>query len=248
MNVLVVGAGQMGRWVGRTVEADVAFADVDPSVAQEAASALDARAVALDAGGTFDAVCFAVPMSAVEEAIAEYSGRAERAVFDVAGSMHSPVRAMREHAPDLERVSLHPLFAPDAAPGNVAVVSDAPGPTIDGILEDIVDAGNDLVETTPREHDDAMATVQAGAHAAILAYAIQAADVPDHFGTPVSEGLDELASRVLDGDPDLYAEIQATFDGAEAIATATDGIARADRAAFVDLYREASERWRDRDG
>lgn len=238
----------MGRWVGRTVDADVAFADVDPEVAREAASAVDARAVALDAGGTFDAVCFAVPMSAVEGAIAEYADRAERAVFDVTGSMSRPVTALRAHAPDRERVSLHPLFAPDAAPGTVAVVSDAPGPTIDGILEDVVDAGNDLVETTPREHDDAMGTVQAGAHAAILAYAIQAADVPDHFRTPVSDGLDELASRVLDGDPDLYAEIQATFDGAEAIARAANGIARADRGEFADLYRETSDHWRDRDG
>ncbi|MFC6726229.1 prephenate dehydrogenase, partial [Halobium palmae] len=29
MNLLVVGAGAMGRWVARTVDADVAFADVD---------------------------------------------------------------------------------------------------------------------------------------------------------------------------------------------------------------------------
>jgi prephenate dehydrogenase len=248
MNVLVVGAGEMGRWLGETIEADVAFADVDPEVAQEAAEALHARAVALDAGGTFDAVCFAVPMSATERAIAEYAGRAERAVLDVTGSMRRPVRAMREHAPDRERVSLHPLFAPDAAPGTVAVVSDAPGPTVDALLEDLVDAGNELVDTTPAEHDDAMATVQAGAHAAILAYAIQAAGVPDHFRTPVSERLDELAERVLSGDPDLYAEIQATFDGAEGIARAARGIADADPEAFTDLYRETGDHWRDRDG
>ena len=248
MNLLVVGAGEMGRWVGRTLDADVAFADVDPETAREAASALDARAVALDADGTFDAVCFAVPMSVVEDAVAEHAGRADRAVFDVTGSMRGPLAALRDHAPDRERASLHPLFAPDAAPGNVAVVRDAPGPTVDAVLEDVADAGNELVETTPDEHDDAMAAVQAGAHAAILAYATQAADVPERFGTPVSRGLDELASRVLDGDPDLYAEIQATFDGAEAIARAANGIARADRGEFADLYREASDHWRDRDG
>ncbi|MFT4890347.1 MAG: prephenate dehydrogenase [Halobacteriales archaeon] len=248
MNLLVVGAGDVGRWVGRTVDADVAFADADPATAREAASALDARAVALDADRTFDAVCFAVPMSVVEDAVAEHAGRADRAVFDVTGSMRAPVAALRDHAPALERVSLHPLFAPDAAPGNVAVVPDAPGPTVDAILEDVGDAGNELVETTPDEHDDAMAAVQAGAHAAILAYAMQAADVPERFGTPVSRGLDELASRVLDGDPGLYADIQATFDGADAVAAAATDVAEADRAAFADLYREASDRWRDRDG
>jgi prephenate dehydrogenase len=247
MNVLVVGAGQMGRWLGATIDADVAFADVDPEVARDAATTLDARAVALDADGTFDAVCFAVPMPTVEEAIAEYANRGERAVFDVTGVMGPPVRAMREHVPDRERASLHPLFAPDAEPGTIAVVSDAPGPTVDAILEILADAGNDLVETTPEEHDEAMATVQAGAHAAIMAYAIQAADVPEHFRTPVSEGLDDLATRVLNGNPDVYADIQATFDGADAIATAARGIADADRENVAELYREASRRWRDRD-
>lgn len=238
----------MGRWVGRTLDADVAFADADPEVARDAASALDARAVALDGDGTFDAVCFAVPMAVVDDVIAEQANRAERAVFDVTGSMRGPLAALRDHAPDRERASLHPLFAPDAAPGTVAVVLDAPGPTVDAFMEDVADAGNELVETTPDEHDDAMATVQAGAHAAILAYAMRAADVPERFGTPVSKGLDELASRMLDGDPDLYADIQATFDGADAVATAAGDIAEADRAAFADLYREASDRWRDRDG
>lgn len=248
MNVLVVGAGQTGRWLGRRVDADVAFADADPVAAREAASALDARAIALDAGGTFDAVGFAVPMARLEQAIAEHANRAERAVFAVSKEMANPVRALGKHAPEQERVCLNPMFSPDDGPGTVAVVSDEPGPAIDAILEYLADAGNELVETTPQEHDDAMATVHAGAEAAILAYAIQAGDIPDHFRTAISDQLDELASAVLEGDPSRQAEIQTTFDGATRIARAATGLADGDRAEVANLYREAAERWRDRDG
>lgn len=40
--MLIVGAGDVGRWFGATVDADVAFADADPEAAERAASALDA--------------------------------------------------------------------------------------------------------------------------------------------------------------------------------------------------------------
>ena len=39
MNLLVVGAGEMGRWVADTVDADVAFTDADSDVAAVAAAA-----------------------------------------------------------------------------------------------------------------------------------------------------------------------------------------------------------------
>lgn len=240
MRLLVVGAGEMGRWVADTVAADVAFADRDPAAAEDAAASRDARAVPLDGRETFDVVCLAVPMSAVGDAVSEQAPRAERAIFDVSGAMGPPLAAMRS-AFDGERASLHPLFAPPRVPGNVAVVRDEIGPVLDAVLADVEAAGNRVFETTVAEHDRAMETVQAAAHAAVISYALAADDVREEFHTPVSAALGDVVETVTEGSPAVYAEIQATFDGADRVAEAAAAVAAADRAEFEALYREAAE-------
>ncbi|WP_049902965.1 prephenate dehydrogenase/arogenate dehydrogenase family protein [Halococcus agarilyticus] len=246
MKLLVVGAGTMGRWFAetvateRTADSDVAFADADHDAATAAADAIGGRAVPLDTDEHFDAVCLAVPISAIEESIATHAQKGDRAMLDVTGVMADPVTAMAEHAPDRERVSLHPLFAPENSPGTVAVVADAPGPTTDEIRA-ALGAENDLFETTPDEHDEAMATVQARTHAAVLAYALAAEDVREEFHTPISGPLTDLAEQVLSGSPHVYSEVQAAFDGAEAVAAAAERIADADGEEFKRLYRAARD-------
>jgi prephenate dehydrogenase len=237
MELLVVGAGTMGRWLAGAVDADVAFADADPAAARAAATACGARVA--DADETFAAVCVAVPISATDAAVAEWAPRAERAVLDVTGAMAPAVAAMREHAPDRERVSTHPLFAPDNAPGTVAVVADEPGPVTTSLLADVEAAGNRLFETTAAEHDAAMESVQAAAHTAVLAYALAAEPVRPEFSTPVSEALVDVVGTVTDGSPGVYREIQATFDGADRVAEAARRVADAEGEAFDALYREA---------
>jgi len=238
MDLLVVGAGDAGRWFAAAVDASVAFADVDPDAADAAADALGGRAVPLDGDERFDAVCLAVPISAAEAAIAEHAPRARETVLDCTGVMGAPLAAMREHAPDRSRASLHPLFAPEHAPGRVAVVRDAEGPVLEALLSGLA-RDHDLFDTTAAEHDEAMRTVQARAHTAILAYALAAEEVPDPFHTPVSEALTDLVERVTDGEPQVYAEIQSAFDGAEDVAAAAERIAEADPETFERLYRDA---------
>jgi prephenate dehydrogenase len=243
MDLLVVGAGEMGRWVARTADRPVALADVDAAAAERAAAGLGprVRAVPTDTTETFDAVCLAVPISAVDAAVEHYAPRAERAMCDVSGVMAGPVAAMRATLPDRERVSMHPLFAASNAPGNVAVVADAPGPVTDAVRADVDAAGNHTFETTVAEHDAAMETVQAGAHTAVLAYALAAADVREEFATPISAAMDDLVATVTGGTPRVYREIQETFDGADAVADAARRVAEAEGDAFEDLYREAGE-------
>jgi len=245
MDALVVGAGTMGRWLGGCLadgtDWGVAFADRDPAVAEAAAGTVGARTADLDGNERFDLVCIAVPISATEAAIAEHAPRAREAILDVSGVMVGPVRAMAEHAPDRERASLHPLFAPSSEPGNLAVVVGADGPMLERVRETLADRGNDLFETTPEEHDEAMRTVQARAHAAILAYALAAEDVPERFHTPVSAKLEAVAEQVTGNEPSVYAEIQDAFPGAADVAEAARRIADADPAAFERLYREAAD-------
>ncbi|MFB6234004.1 MAG: prephenate dehydrogenase/arogenate dehydrogenase family protein [Halopenitus sp.] len=250
MELLVVGAGEIGRWIADTVEADVAFTDRDETVARDAAAtaaADDARAVPTDTTETFDAVCLAVPMSAVADAVAEYADNASEAMVDVSGEMATPIAAMREHCPDCQRASFHPLFAPPRVPGNVAVVVDDGGPVVDAICEDVERQGNDVFETTAAEHDDAMETVQAGAHAAIIAWRLAGEDVREEFHTPVSSALDDLADTVTEGSPAVYAEIQRAFEGADDVAEAARDIADADPEEFEALYEQARREGVERD-
>jgi prephenate dehydrogenase len=247
MHCLVVGAGAMGRWFADTVDAEVTFVDVDPEAAADAAAAAGTRAVPHDDPVAADLVCVAVPMPQAADAVAEYAPQARRGMVDVTGSMTDPVDAMREHVPDGERCSLHPLFAPERGPERVAVVQDAPGPLTDEVLAQLEVAGNTLVRTTPEEHDDAMTSVQAAAHAAVLAYALVADDVRPEFHTPVSEGLAGVVDLVTGNEPRVYADVRETFDGAEEVAKAAAALSAADQERFEELYELASRKWATQD-
>ncbi|WP_338729139.1 prephenate dehydrogenase/arogenate dehydrogenase family protein [Haladaptatus sp. DJG-WS-42] len=241
MELLVVGAGAMGRWFAESVadECELAFADTDPAAAADAAAEIGGRAVSLDTDDRFDAVCVAVPISVVEHAIAAHADKATRALLDLSGVMAKPLAAMATHAPDVEHWSLHPLFGPANAPGTIAAASNNAGPVTARLRKALEAAGNSLFETTAEEHDTAMETVQAKTHAAILAFALAADDVPDEFHTPISEGLFSLVDQVTSGTPQVYAEIQDTFEGAEAVAAAARELADADPETVERLYRKS---------
>ena len=243
MDALVVGAGEMGRWFAEVVDADVAFADRDPEAAAAAAEGAtgSARAVELSADAAVDVVCVAVPLPAAVDAIERHAPKATAAVVDVTGAMAAPLDAMARVAPDAQRMSLHPLFAASAAPGNVAVSTAADGPVTTALREALTDAGNELVPVGADEHDRAMETVQGRAHAAILAFALAADDVPAGLETPVYEALSDLADRVTGNTPRVYADIQDTFGGAEDVAAAAESLADADGETFAALYQDAGE-------
>ena len=248
MIFLVVGAGAMGRWFGRVLDDDapapvsLAVTDATEETATAAADELDVRAVPTGTDQTFDGVCVAVPIPAATDVISEFADRAEQAIVDVTGTMADPVRAMQEHAPNCERVSLHPLFAPTNEPGNVPLVAENSGQVTADVVAALRARDNDVFETTPREHDEAMETVQARTHAAVLAYALAAEDVDERFHTPISEGLQSLADQVTDGDARVYSDIQMAFDGADDVAATARRIAEADPETFERLYADAGER------
>lgn len=256
MTVLVVGAGIMGRWVGATLDGPVAFADVDQDAAETAAQRVDGATTApleqtgADAAGattqgerSYDAVVVAVPMTAAPDVIAAQAGRASNAILDVAGEMAGPIEAMRAHAPTLERLSLHPMFAPTNAPGSIAAVHDNPGPITERIRETLTRAGNDLFDTSIDEHDDAMESVQAATHTAILAWRLAAEDVREEFHTPLSAELETLAAHVTAQEPRVYADIAERYgDGTTALAAAANSLAAADRETFLETFEKAAAR------
>ena len=244
MDLLVVGAGEMGRWFAEEMAPvfdRVDFFDIDSDVAIEAAATVDTGWVDHD-DRAYDVVCIAVPMSVATESIREQAPRAKRAMVDITGSMGDPIDAMRTYLPNQERLSLHPLFSATNAPGSIAVVSDKSGPISEIILERLSHLGNTLVPTTADEHDKAMETVQAKVHTSILAFALAADAVPEGLETPIYRELDELARSVTVGTPQVYAEIQDRFNGATSVANAAKALADADRETFVRLYKDAGDR------
>lgn len=244
MDVLLVGAGAMGRWLGTVLsEADatasISVLDTDPDSARETAEALDGRAVTPDSPPTADLVCIAVPIPAAEEAIETYSQYASETLVDVTGTMAGPVEAMTEHAPECERLSLHPLFAPENEPGNIPAVVDAGGSITESVLDALRARGNDVFETTVERHDEAMETVQARTHAAVLAFGLAAEEVPERFQTPISSELTALTEQVTGGESRVYADIQSAFEGADDVADAARRFAAADPGEFERLYDAA---------
>lgn len=246
METLVVGAGSVGRWFGDLVGDDVAFTDIDADAAATAAAAVDrqhgrqGRVVDVETSERFGLVCIAVPIPDAVSAIERHGPKAQTALVDVTGVMAPTLQAMAEVAPARERGSYHPLFAPSEAPGRVAVVRTAEGPVTDRIAGHLRDAGNTLVETDPDTHDEAMATIQGRAHAAVLAFGLAADSVPEELGTPVYDQLDALRDRVTGGNARVYADIQAAFGGSEAIAEAATALGDADGDTFEHLYDDAS--------
>jgi len=248
MQLLVVGAGEMGRWLADTLASrvdEVAFADRDAAAAETAAreqTGVESRAVALETGASFDVVGLAVPIPAVGAAVRSHAPNATGALVDVTGAMEPALEAMDRHAVS-EYASFHPLFAPPRAPGRVAYVPGDPGGTVGRVRSAVADAGNELFETTAEEHDSAMESVQAKAHAAVLAYALAAEPVDERFHTPVSGSLAELVATVTEGDAGVYADVQETFAGSGAVADAAESVADAvgDEATFRELFESARD-------
>ena len=246
MRLLVVGAGEMGRWVGgvlRPTAERVGFVDTNPQTATDAAeSVVDGRVVDPDTDERFDCVVLAVPIPATADAVERYApNAADGALIDVSGAMAAPLEAMADHA-DGEYASFHPLFAPQRAPGRIAYVRGRAGSVVETVTDALSDAGNRVFETTAEEHDEAMASVQTAAHTAVIAYALAADDVGQRFQTPVSEGLRDLARTVTAGNPRVYADIREAFGGAEEFATAARALAITDDDRFAELFERAGER------
>ncbi len=245
MKALVVGAGAMGQWVGEVLQTlerqpALSFVDTDPETATDAVNAVGGETVPVGTTETFDIVAIAVPIPVVDDAIEDYGPLATEALFDVSGVMTAPVEAMNRTAPDTERASYHPLFAPENEPGNIPVVAESAGSVIETLNDALTARNNHVFETTADQHDSAMETVQARTHAAVLAFALASEEVSPVFHTPISSELSRLAKQVTSGESRVYADIQETFDGAEDVAAAAERIAAADREAFQRLYDELS--------
>ncbi len=163
-----------------------------------------------------DIVIISVPIGITEKIIKEVAPliKKEGAIMDLTSLKEFPVKAMLKAK--CEVIGLHPLFShTNPLPGQTVIACPARSkiwyPWIKRFLEE---KGANVKELSPKEHDKIMAVIQALVHFADIAFghALKSIKIPisDYlkYATPSSELKIAFAARLLEQDPDLYANIQ----------------------------------------
>ncbi|RQD79389.1 MAG: prephenate dehydrogenase/arogenate dehydrogenase family protein [Methanocalculus sp. MSAO_Arc1] len=203
--VIIGGTGQMGRLFQAIFEEAGCLVEVTGR-----ASAEEYRALAQAAG----VVLVTVPIQATEAVIRDIAPvlKPDQLIADLTSLKVMPVAAMMES--DAQVIGLHPLFGPNMATlrGQKMIMTpvradDRTHAWLSGIC---MAAGMHLHETSPEEHDRAMAIMQGLVHVQSISLAhtlrIMNLRIPDllPFATPNAHASLAFMARTLAQDPDLY--------------------------------------------
>ncbi|MFW5984497.1 MAG: prephenate dehydrogenase/arogenate dehydrogenase family protein [Halobacteria archaeon] len=255
MEILVVGgAGAMGGWFvdffrDRGWSVDVSDPDADGSVSLK------------DADG-YDAVVVAVPIDATPDVIERVASRMEDGLLmDITSVKREPVEAMRSAPEDVELLGTHPMFGPSVRSmrgQTVIVVRERTGPLAERVIDAFAEAGANVQEATAQEHDEMMSVVQGLTHYSLISIggALKRLDFDidesRRFMSPVYEIILDFVGRVLNQNPELYAEIQtnqpvgdvhdALIDSSEAL---RDAVRHDDVDGFVDEMLDSTRHYGD---
>ncbi len=207
----------------------------------------------------FGVVMLAVPMSEAVSLAKHYAPKLSphTLLVDI-NSLKEEICSVMEMATSGEVLGLHPMCGPTVKSfrrQKMVVCSIRSGEKAEWFKKILGRIGFDLVETTPRIHDQMMARVQVLTHLSKLALG----DAWQRGGLAVDETLKfvspiyliELAvmGRLFAQDPELYAEIEMTNPWAEkvrsdlqsSLAQLSDILARKDKKAFVERFESIRE-------
>ena len=238
--VVVGGAGRLGRWITRFLEAQgYSVAVLDPQLPAEAE-----RAEAWLP--TAELLLYATPPGATARLYREWLEAPPKGVVADLASIKTP---LLEPIRELQRAggrvaSVHPMFGP-----SILVLRDA-----DVLICDTGDAeATAVVEalfrpTTARlvhmplvDHDRLMGDLLSLAHAAAIAFALALPDAHHPVRSTTFQALEGLAATVVRESPDLYYEIQAdnphSLGAVERLRAAIEEMLTVVRARSVDDFR-----------
>jgi len=210
----IIGFGQFGRLAAQHLRTrfDVAVTDMEDRSAE--AAALGVAWLPLEEIATREIVIVAVPVQAMRgvfERIAPHL-RPGALVIDVGSVKTLPVRWMLELLPaEVDIVATHPLFGPQSAkPGLTGlrlVVCPVRGGRETGVARIAREAGLVVNLTTPEEHDEEMAYVQALTH--LIGRSLANLGIPDEMlKTPSYQHLLDLCGLIGDDSFELFTAIQ----------------------------------------
>lgn len=203
-----------------------------------------------------DVVIVSVPIDVTERVIAEIGPlvRPGSLLMDLTSVKEGPVRAMLG-ASNAEVIGAHPLFGPSvhSVHGQRIVLTPARGGPWLGWLRSACESlGMVVVESTPREHDRAMAIVQVLTHFSteVMGRVLQRLDAPIErtldFTSPVYLMELLMTARHFAQSADLYASIQMTNERtpevtrvyAEVVEELRCAVTGGDREAFRSMFAE----------
>jgi chorismate mutase/prephenate dehydrogenase len=247
--VVVGGAGRMGRWMVRFLQAQRFEVDVvDPAAPPELNRAGE------DLLPSADLIVCAIPPLAIIEfyrSIGELDPVG--LVCDIASIKSPLVGAISDLQKAGVRVgSFHPMFGPAAVllrDEDVVVCNTGDIESLAQVRALFAPTTARLFEIPLEEHDRLMAEILALAHATTMAFAIaQGGDGIPPVHSTTYRALEELAHSLAQESPDVYFEIQAdnphAIGAVERLEQAVTRIARAirshDRSAFGELMRGGS--------
>ena len=244
----------MGEWFvgffeGQGWSVDVSDPDADDTVPLEDADA-------------YDVVVVAVPIEVTSGVIEEVASHmSDGLLMDVTSVKEEPIEAMSAAPEDVEILGTHPMFGPTVRSmrgQTVIVVRERTGELAESVVEAFYEAGANVQESTASEHDEMMSVVQGLTHYSLVSIggALERLefDVEDsrRFMSPVYEIVLDFVGRVLDQNPELYADIQmnqpvgdvhdALIETAEELA---DAVEDGDSDAFKDEMLDAARHYGD---
>lgn len=212
----LIGFGQFGRLAAGVLKDhfDVLVADPAPNAAQQAA-AMGVGFGPLETVATREVVVVAVPVAAMREVFAAIAPhlRADALVVDVGSVKVLPARWMAELLPaSVDIVATHPLFGPqsvarDGLPGLRFVVCPVRGARAEKVAAFGRSLGLAVTLTTPEEHDEEMAYVQALTH--LIGRSLVNLGIPDErLATQSYQHLLELCGLIGADTFELFTAIQ----------------------------------------
>ncbi|MBP7670768.1 prephenate dehydratase [Candidatus Gracilibacteria bacterium] len=205
-----------------------------------------------------DIVIVSVPIDLTEKVIHEILPhlRKESALMDFTSVKVPPLKIMIK-APG-EVLGIHPMFGnSNPIPGQTIILcpTKKSGPLSTWIEQFFRDHGAIIEKMTAKEHDKTMALTQSLIHFADIAFAdtLRRLKRPPHeilrYTGPASELKVQLAARLIDQDPGLYADIQlqnpdnqktlAIF--AKSINELAQTIRKKQRAQFIDIFNKTKK-------
>jgi prephenate dehydrogenase len=228
--VIVGGAGEVGRMIGRVLGPSVEVLEVvdEASEPRRAGSSpwsyhrSDAYRWVLDEAGLVaaaDCVVLAVPEDVALRLLSPLGARmrAGALLVDTLSVKERVVAGMESLPPSLEKLSLNPMFAPTLPMRDqpVLAVEVGPGPRSRQLLGLLRMVGADVRCCDASLHDRATAALQVLTHAAILGFGGALAELGEDLdqllpiAPPPFLALAALLARVLTGSPETYFDIQA---------------------------------------
>jgi prephenate dehydrogenase len=211
----LIGFGQFGQLAAGILKAhfDVLAADRAPDAAAQAA-ALGVAFGALEAAAARDVVVVAVPVAAMPAVFAAIAPHLKPGalVCDVGSVKMLPAQWMAQLLPaHVDLVATHPLFGPQSARAGLAgqrfVVCPVRGERHDCVAEFGRSLGLAVTVTTPDEHDQEMAYVQALTH--LIGRSLVNLGIPDErLATQSYQHLLELCGLIGADTFELFTAIQ----------------------------------------